>query len=982
MLLFFSLVIGVYAQYEDLVVKLTKQNYNDYVAKGNIIIRYWSHSDYTSVAMGPVWNKMANDYKQFRHNLTFAELDCTRYFETCRNGPVAQYPTFKYHAKDPSNFTLFSEDRTETAIANFIGTVHGLTYRPPLSSFRYLTDKNLTETIMDPFQNVLLVMTAEWCTYCHNLKSSMMAAAASFDPSDHVIFAYIDGEKYNTYCGKYHPNGYPTILYFPSIYNITTLHEMDLAFEQRIERMKQRSRKEGKDEWAWLYEDDEEDDLSSGNYEDNEDDEEGIEDDEIYEKEKQRLKEINYKENREDETLLLEEEEGSEEEGDETDEEWDAKKEAKMVEQENKRQEQRWKKIKREKLKEKMKKEGKEIEEESEISEENDDDEGEYEEEDKEEEVKPAEDAEKKSKAGTAQNGTSANSTEGTTEEGEKQPQKRIRRRKKMTLEEIEQAARAKAIEERRLRRIRIRSLQKRRDERAAIKRRIAKLQDLYSPEYKRFRRALPEIESSSSIRHKGIGLVDESVVRSVEKEKERREKEAKAQAESGKGGKAKISKEDKKDILLERYNEVEKYYGRRTVRGFLNWMNLKVGLFRPQRAFPDDRFASSNRKDKIPSDPRFKMSSVKEREQRRTEKYLKQHYDFMEMQKAELEGNGKGIKKILSRFFKFKESEPKTKEDADKKKKVMADLERKSPGMQMIEDEFVMKEQERLERCNRECVDGITEKEMWELEDELKKEANVTSTKGKRGSKESVNDYQGKFMKKYKQMRKKGMCLCGLAEDAGVEAVILEHLFDPVQRYTAVLRSEKVFINPHEEPKVEEEEPEDGVQFEKNVAEEEKDEEDEEDEEDEDEDDEDEDEDDKKKEEEVGIPVLHSDALRELMDHVKELEHKTEVEEYTYVVNLCEVELEKLRQKRREEIRRKRSGEAEGIDDETENEEDLEDEDVDNDFLKLPPLDFTFLKNERERITRLLRSPYVSEYQKGRFVARRNIINLFLNEF
>ncbi|KAH7832136.1 Protein disulfide-isomerase [Monocercomonoides exilis] len=808
------------------VIDLTSKTYDKYVAKGNIVIRYWTHSDYNSLVMTPQWEDIAREYGRACNNLTFAQLDCSREFATCRKGPVIQYPTFKYHGPDPSIVRHFTGDKTKESVSEFISDSHNLNFRASPSFFKELTPDNFSKYVMDPFQNVLVAFTAEWCGYCHNIRSAMIGAASSFTAADHVLFVHMDGAKHSSWCQKFHPEGYPTLKFFPAEYNLTTLHKFDAEYAKNA-----KDEEESDDDDA---EDDDDFNLSS---------------DAFFEKEKKKLMVMNFKDGMEEENADLQrgiirrdkkkksnagdspesvsssgEKEGNEEEEEDEEEEevfWTMENEKKYVEEERKLA-----------VLEKF-----------------------------------LEDKKKKETEKSKQNETSDNKTE--------EPRKY--REVEITSEELsklsDEYVTAKRRQLREWAKIRLMCIQQSRYDEIRRYRQSISRKAKYSSMYSSFDPS--SIDNAYSVRKKGS-------------------------------------------------RNIEKYVGPRTVKGFVAFMNDKVGTFRQQRAFPDELLGLENHGKEVVHDPRHVMKEIRAENERQKQ----------EDEKEEKSWNILRLKK-------------------DKGKKKVKD------------DSYQDNQQDsnpvQIKAADRPYMQG----------------------------REGVR----------------------VEREAGATEFNLIRVYEAISRYSQIVQGEEVIVYPksdNEEEEVEE-------------VEVEVDDDEDEDEEDEEEADEDNAENDeehsdgksgekkkktkkilvKKKKEPVGVPLSRGEAAGDVQRMVGLLRSERVRKEYLDVLNEVEEHMDELvrnyaeemeeKKKRmvnrrllREAAERARREEAENNKDANEErkEEEQEDDETVDDFTKLPPLDLTFLKEERDRLDALGKEKYLSSNQRGWIYAKRNIRNLFLRDF
>jgi hypothetical protein len=134
---------------------------------------------------------------------------------------------------------------------------------------------------------------------------------------------------------------------------------------------------------------------------------------------------------------------------------------------------------------------------------------------------------------------------------------------------------------------------------------------------------------------------------------------------------------------------------------------------------------------------------------------------------------------------------------------------------------------------------------------------------------------------------------------------------------------------------------------------------------------------------EELAVPLIRSDARRDLEDSIEKIRNKWVGDQYLSIFQQIEERLTELKQQVRQEMRdRKQKREDEG-DFLNENGEEEEDEaDLDDDFLKLPPLDLSWLREERDRLKLILDEGSLSTRQLGEITAKRNIHSIYLGLF
>jgi len=149
--------------------------------------------------------------------ITVAEVDCDAESNKalCSKHGVSGYPTLKYFPQgQPTADVKYEGARSVDDIAKFISEKAGERARIAPKHYVDLTPEEFDKVVMDPTQNVIVAFTAPWCGHCQHLAPEYEKAAASFLPSDKVIFGKVDADKYKELGAKYDVQGFPTIKFF------------------------------------------------------------------------------------------------------------------------------------------------------------------------------------------------------------------------------------------------------------------------------------------------------------------------------------------------------------------------------------------------------------------------------------------------------------------------------------------------------------------------------------------------------------------------------------------------------------------------------------------------------------------------------------------------------------------------------------------------------------------------------------------------
>lgn len=209
--LFYSLVFGASS-----VLSLTSANYDTVLAKGKVLVKYFSPNCGHCKAVAPTYEELATNFAKYSDKVTVAEVDCLANDAICGAAGVHGWPTIHFYKTGKTDYDEYDGDRSIENFSQFLSSRVGIFYKQPVAKTVILTPENWDTVVMDPTKNVLVAFTASWCGHCKNFKPQLEIAAQSFKPSDNVSFGNLDADFYKDFSAPFGVTGFPTIKFFPA----------------------------------------------------------------------------------------------------------------------------------------------------------------------------------------------------------------------------------------------------------------------------------------------------------------------------------------------------------------------------------------------------------------------------------------------------------------------------------------------------------------------------------------------------------------------------------------------------------------------------------------------------------------------------------------------------------------------------------------------------------------------------------------------
>ncbi|KAK2964847.1 putative Protein disulfide-isomerase [Blattamonas nauphoetae] len=199
------------------VVDLTPETFIEEAQKGNLLVKFYSTNCRHCKNLAPEYQALANVFRRMENNVTIAEINCNTHESFCDNEGIEGYPIIRWYSNSTSHED-YNGRRKLDSLQKYVGEKLGKVYRDEFTEIVQITDENFDDIVMDPKKNVLLAFTAPWCTHCRKMKPHLEALAGVFYPKENIVIAQMDGDKYSDITDQYPVPGFPTLLFFPAVY--------------------------------------------------------------------------------------------------------------------------------------------------------------------------------------------------------------------------------------------------------------------------------------------------------------------------------------------------------------------------------------------------------------------------------------------------------------------------------------------------------------------------------------------------------------------------------------------------------------------------------------------------------------------------------------------------------------------------------------------------------------------------------------------